>query len=565
MKNMAIALTALTMALGTASCTSAAPTGSPHRSSPHTRTGAVAAAGCAAGQLGAALEGSSEPGTGGTALASVYLWDKSATACALRGPVTVAGLDTAGRQITTRVGFTIAPGSPALSPSGTGPGKNGRMPDGEVSASLLLIAAGTHPGRSRPPWCGREVNPAAFRIVLASGGAIIMPNAGATPGPTLTRDGGLMTCRGNLTGQSPILIAQLALLLVSRHPMAVASRSIPHRGRQAPTNHGRRRARRPWLTLRRGGLPARRGRRAGPRSTGHKRPECPVRARHWPLAAATRLPHIGGSVPLASADSRSLSVREVPGPGVPAACARAGLPDGPVRALCCDDAAMDGAEIEVPLTGGRVARGVVRVGDTVRRPLTDDSERIHRLLVYFERSGFEAAPKFLGVDARGREILTFIEGFAPPHNGFCLTEEAVAAGARLVRRVHDLTAGTEFAAGSEVACHPNLSQQNWIFRDMIPVAIIDWDRTAPGTRVSNFAEFLWAFVHPAVYGEGKPAARMLAVAAGTYGWAEGGLVNAMVAIVRNFVAVNPEFIKWGAGELAHLERNADLFRVHLGG
>jgi aminoglycoside phosphotransferase (APT) family kinase protein len=111
--------------------------------------------------------------------------------------------------------------------------------------------------------------------------------------------------------------------------------------------------------------------------------------------------------------------------------------------------------------------------------------------------------------------------------------------------VHDLTAGTEFAAGSEVACHPNLSQQNWIFRDMIPVAIIDWDRTAPGTRVSNFAEFLWAFVHPAVYGEGKPAARMLAVAAGAYGWAEGGLVNAMAAIVRNFVAVNPEFIKWG--------------------
>jgi hypothetical protein len=39
---------------------------------------------------------------------------------------------------------------------------------------------------------------------------------------------------------------------------------------------------------------------------------------------------------------------------------------------------MDGAEMEVPLTGGFVARGVVRVGDTVRRPLTDDSERIHR-------------------------------------------------------------------------------------------------------------------------------------------------------------------------------------------
>ena len=224
---------------------------------------------------------------------------------------------------------------------------------------------------------------------------------------------------------------------------------------------------------------------------------------------------------------------------------------------------MEGAETEVALAGGRVARGVVRVGDTVRRPWPDDSERIHRLLAHLERSRFGAAPRFLGVDARGREILTFIEGFAPPHNGFRLTEEAVAAGARLVRRVHDLTAGTEFAAGSEVACHRNLSQPNFIFRDMIPIAIIDWDSTRPGTRVSNFADFLWAFVHPAIYGEGEPAARMLQVAAGAYGWTGGGLVEAMLATVGNFVRVNPEFADWGAPELAHMERNADLFRTRL--
>jgi hypothetical protein len=137
------------------------------------------------------------------------------------------------------------------------------------------------------------------------------------------------------------------------------------------------------------------------------------------------------------------------------------------------------AAAEVPLAGGFVARGVVRVGDTVRRPLTDDSERIHRLLAYFERRRFEGAPRFIGIGARGREILSFIEGFAPPHNRFSLTEEAAAAGARLVRRVHDLTADTDFAAGSEVAWHPNLSQQNWIFRDMIPGAIIDWDGSRP--------------------------------------------------------------------------------------
>ena len=208
-------------------------------------------------------------------------------------------------------------------------------------------------------------------------------------------------------------------------------------------------------------------------------------------------------------------------------------------------------------------RGVVRAGDTVRRPLTPGSDRIHKLLTYFGHCGFDGAPRFLGIDARGREILSFIDGFAPPHNGFELTEEGVRAGARLVRRVHDLTASTEFATGSEVACHPNLAQQNFIFRDMIPVAIIDWDGTRPGTRLANFADFLWAFVHPAVYGDGEPAARMLQVAASGYGWTGGGLADAMLAIVRNFCAINPEFIAWGAQELAHTERNMDLFRARL--
>jgi len=94
--------------------------------------------------------------------------------------------------------------------------------------------------------------------------------------------------------------------------------------------------------------------------------------------------------------------------------------------------AVDAEEPEIPLTDGHTP-GVVRVGDTVRRPLNANSERIHRLLVHFENCGFDGAPRFLGIDARGREILSFIDGFAPPHNGFELSEEGVRAGARLVR------------------------------------------------------------------------------------------------------------------------------------
>ena len=229
--------------------------------------------------------------------------------------------------------------------------------------------------------------------------------------------------------------------------------------------------------------------------------------------------------------------------------------------------AADPADVEVPLRGGRSTPGVVRVGATVRRPLKPDAARVHALLRHFERHGFDGAPRFCGLDAQGRAILSFIAGFAPPHNGFRLEDSGVQAGARLLRRVHDLTAGTRFARGGEVACHPNLSQPNFVFRAMIPVAIIDWDGTRPGRRLDNLAQFLWAFVHPAVYGEGQPAAQMLRTAAGAYGWSgDGDLVAAMLAIVGDFqhiVAGDPGAAAWAAAELAYVERNADCFRAAL--
>jgi len=221
---------------------------------------------------------------------------------------------------------------------------------------------------------------------------------------------------------------------------------------------------------------------------------------------------------------------------------------------------------EIPLVGGMSTPGVVRVGNTVRRPVKPDAEYMHALLDHFEAAGFDGAPRFLGIDEQGRATYTYIEGFAPPHNGFELPESGVAAGARLLRSVHDLTAGTRFAKGSEVACHPSLSQPNFVFRDLVPVAIIDWDGTKPGTRLENLAALLWAFVHPAVYGEGEPAADMLRIATDAYGWSGPGLVDAMLEGVREFQDVvrdDPGALEWAVAELAYMERNADEFRAAL--
>src|SRR4051812_16958980 len=61
------------------------------------------------------------------------------------------------------------------------------------------------------------------------------------------------------------------------------------------------------------------------------------------------------------------------------------------------------------LTGGNMAE-VVRIGETVRRPLRPWSGSVHKLLQRLEESGFVGAPRFLGVDERGREILSFVPG-----------------------------------------------------------------------------------------------------------------------------------------------------------
>ena len=67
-------------------------------------------------------------------------------------------------------------------------------------------------------------------------------------------------------------------------------------------------------------------------------------------------------------------------------------------------------EVEVPLAGGDVTAGVVRVGETVRRPTGPHSPLVHAMLEHLERVGFAGAPRYLGQDDRGREMLTYIEG-----------------------------------------------------------------------------------------------------------------------------------------------------------
>jgi len=175
------------------------------------------------------------------------------------------------------------------------------------------------------------------------------------------------------------------------------------------------------------------------------------------------------------------------------------------------------ADEEVQLTGGRQRKGIVRVGDTVRRPMHRKSEFIHALLQHFEAVGFDGAPRLLGIDDQGREILTYIEGqvFVDPEDVGdpvrILDDAQLVSAAVLIRRFHDATAGTSLAADAEVVCHSDLGQHNIIFVGDDARAIIDWDEdVAPGVRILDFAHAVWCLAEVGEQGGAveEPCARV---------------------------------------------------------
>jgi hypothetical protein len=168
----------------------------------------------------------------------------------------------------------------------------------------------------------------------------------------------------------------------------------------------------------------------------------------------------------------------------------------------------DGNHVEVPLHGGFTNAGLVtRVGDTVRRPQRPTSPATHALLDHLERVGFEGAPRFLGVDDRDREVLSYIPGQAviPPYPDWALTDEALVSVARLLRGYHDAVAS--FHAGShawppsvparflgDIISHNDPNLDNVIFSGDRAIALIDFDLASPGSAVWDVAcaARLWA-------------------------------------------------------------------------
>lgn len=148
---------------------------------------------------------------------------------------------------------------------------------------------------------------------------------------------------------------------------------------------------------------------------------------------------------------------------------------------------------EIPMKGGRITAGVARLGDTIRRPITTDRCQVHALLSYLEQQHFSGVPRFLGIDERNREILSFLPGSVPSDLDH-FDDEQLSAAAALLRRFHDATVSLVRAeCGTEVICHNDWGPANAVFIDGSPMGIIDFDTVAPGLRLWDlgYSAFTW--------------------------------------------------------------------------
>lgn len=180
---------------------------------------------------------------------------------------------------------------------------------------------------------------------------------------------------------------------------------------------------------------------------------------------------------------------------------------------------------EEVLVGGTSNTGlVVRVEDTVRRPQTRASPAVHALLRHLQEQGFDGAPRHLGEDEAGREVLGYVEGEAPtaPYPGWARTDEALASAAGLLRRYHRAVEGFDPSGhvwGSEVPAayrgglvgHNDPSPDNVVFRDGRAAALIDFDLASPGSALWDLAMLvrLWVPLRDPVDVPDERAGRVL--------------------------------------------------------
>lgn len=157
-------------------------------------------------------------------------------------------------------------------------------------------------------------------------------------------------------------------------------------------------------------------------------------------------------------------------------------------------------DVEQQLSGGNVSGAVVRIGATVRKPWTDATVSVFEYMTALRDGGIDV-PTAYGRDDQGRQVTEFIPGRLALESDPLTRSELSRVGA-MVRAIHDASEGFTPAGeafwetaiptpGTDLVCHNDLAPWNLIIGERW--VFIDWDATAPSTRLWDLAYAAQAF------------------------------------------------------------------------
>jgi 8-oxo-dGTP pyrophosphatase MutT (NUDIX family) len=182
-----------------------------------------------------------------------------------------------------------------------------------------------------------------------------------------------------------------------------------------------------------------------------------------------------------------------------------------------------------PLVGGNVG-GAVRIGGTVRRPSGPWTPAVHALLDYLHSTGWHDVPRALGVDERGREVLSYLPGDTL-EGVDRVSDEVTVDAMRWLAHYHAAVrdfrpAGLSWRSGrtelaaDEIVCHNDFAPYNIVACGERVVGVFDWDIAGPGLPIDDVAFAAWNFVP--LWGDTSAVecARRLRLLC----WAYGGLI-----------------------------------------